>query len=837
MPDISDNQLADRLQLVGSWLLKQRGEGALHPGTIMDAPLLAEVFRGAIFWDEGANGIADALYVVRKNDADELEFAQVVVDAEVGGMLEAFVEHTEATVAHGATGAVVGTTNTQTLTNKTLTEPVLDTPTVTDFTNMPHAHISPETGGYVGHVQPVFNVKDYGAVGDGVADDTTAFTEARTAAGSTGTVYIPEGRYRLTQTVFSGSAPVHVKGAGPENTVLIQDGDFTVISISGTQGAIKILAADAAAGATTITFTSGTNVAAGDWMVITHAVAFPGPKNSYEGEVIRVKEMSGATATLYWPLEGGYTTANSASARVHYPVDGVSIKGFSIVNEQTTDKSSDFITLTYSHRARVQDVHFTGLVQNCIGINYATEWWVDRCHFTDTHGVNGGHTHLGYGVTAGYAHRGGIMSRCVGHTLAHNFTTGSTATRAVPKHILVTDCYSNGSANAFDTHQEGQFITFKDCISIGTEATSGACFQVRAPDVTFDGCRGYGGAFGLESAIDLASPGRLTIRNCEFYNQTNEGLRLSGHDTSVHDTRVFGSTNYGIRWFSGDRGRVVDCEVDGTGNAAVYIPSGSDHFIDRLHVRNCGRTVRIDSGATVALGRIFEMGTITNTPLFSSVPTLTLNYVNSVASAATISLPGFEHAGFIITGTTTITSITAQAGRLVTLKFSGICSVTDGSNLKLRGNFTSAADDTLTLWCDGTNWYEISRSTDTTHTQSASLIYTLDGAGAPISTGAKGFIGPLGYTATITGWTLTSDVSATVTMDIWKDTLANHPPTNGDSITASAKPGLSAAVQASSTTLTGWTTSIGATDILRFEVEANNNATYLTLQLAITRAV
>jgi hypothetical protein len=173
----------------------------------------------------------------------------------------------------------------------------------------------------------------------------------------------------------------------------------------------------------------------------------------------------------------------------------------------------------------------------------------------------------------------------------------------------------------------------------------------------------------------------------------------------------------------------------------------------------------------------------------------------------------------------------------VTLKFSGACSVTDGGNLKLRGSFTSAADDTLTLWCDGTNWYEISRSTDTTHTQSASLIYTLDGAGAPISTGAKGFIGPLGYTATITGWTLTSDVSATVTMDIWKDTLANHPPTNGDSITASAKPGLSAAVQASSTTLTGWTTSIGATDILRFEVEANNNATYLTLQLAITRAV
>ena len=43
-------------------------------------------------------------------------------------------DHIEATTGHGATGAVVGTTNTQTLTNKTLTSPVITTPTITSLT-------------------------------------------------------------------------------------------------------------------------------------------------------------------------------------------------------------------------------------------------------------------------------------------------------------------------------------------------------------------------------------------------------------------------------------------------------------------------------------------------------------------------------------------------------------------------------------------------------------------------------------------------------------------------------------------------------------------------------
>lgn len=83
----------------------------------------------------------------------------------------------------------------------------------------------------------------------------------------------------------------------------------------------------------------------------------------------------------------------------------------------------------------------------------------------------------------------------------------------------------------------------------------------------------------------------------------------------------------------------------------------------------------------------------------------------SVASATALPLPTGRV--FHVTGTTTVTSITSTnfaAGAVITLIFDGILTFTDGSNLKLNGNFVTSTDDTITLVYDGTNWYEMCRS-------------------------------------------------------------------------------------------------------------------------------
>ena len=81
-----------------------------------------------------------------------------------------------------------------------------------------------------------------------------------------------------------------------------------------------------------------------------------------------------------------------------------------------------------------------------------------------------------------------------------------------------------------------------------------------------------------------------------------------------------------------------------------------------------------------------------------------------VASASAITPTGNL---FHVTGTTTITSITATnviAGATIKIIFDGVLTFTDGSNLKLAGDFVTTADDTITLTYDGTNFYETGRS-------------------------------------------------------------------------------------------------------------------------------
>lgn len=67
----------------------------------------------------------------------------------------------------------------------------------------------------------------------------------------------------------------------------------------------------------------------------------------------------------------------------------------------------------------------------------------------------------------------------------------------------------------------------------------------------------------------------------------------------------------------------------------------------------------------------------------------------------------------VVTGTTGITSITATnfpVGKSVTFVFASTPTFTDGNNIVIAGNLVATANDTITLYYDGTNFIETTRS-------------------------------------------------------------------------------------------------------------------------------
>lgn len=206
-------------------------------------------------------------------------------------------------------------------------------------------------------------------------------------------------------------------------------------------------------------------------------------------------------------------------------------------------------------------------------------------------------------------------------------------------------------------------------------------------------------------AVYLQAGQLNTLDHCYFENNTGGGGSATvfvGDDTdteSAHFTRLLHNrftevgVVYMVRVYRGQESMIVGNLHGGSGATALVRVDGNG--VDTVIRDNAKGTAALLSDAGVRTS-------LTGPNAFTAVP--------SLASQATLTLPG--HPGIVeVTGTTSITGVNARAvGERVTLVFTGILTVTDGGNLKLAGNFVTSADDTITLVSDGTNWIEVARA-------------------------------------------------------------------------------------------------------------------------------
>ncbi len=115
------------------------------------------------------------------------------------------------------------------------------------------------------------------------------------------------------------------------------------------------------------------------------------------------------------------------------------------------------------------------------------------------------------------------------------------------------------------------------------------------------------------------------------------------------------------------------------------------------------------------------------------------------------------------------------------------------------------------------------------------IIFVIDGGGAEIADGIAGNM-RCPFAGTIISVALSAEKeSGSIVIDIWKDILANFPPDNDDSITASAPPTLTDAQVSLDAVLEGWTKTLAVGDFLVFNVDSCTTITRVTLTLIVRR--
>lgn len=117
----------------------------------------------------------------------------------------------------------------------------------------------------------------------------------------------------------------------------------------------------------------------------------------------------------------------------------------------------------------------------------------------------------------------------------------------------------------------------------------------------------------------------------------------------------------------------------------------------------------------------------------------------------------------------------------------------------------------------------------------AAIGYTIVNGDDVIATGVAGTGIQVPFNCTINSVTLLAAQTGSIVIDIWKDTYGNFPPTVADSICASAKPTITASNKSTDSTLTGWTKTITAGDILYFNVDSAATIRNVVLTLQVTK--
>ena len=615
------------------------------------------------------------------------------------------------------------------------------------------------------------SVKDFGAVGDGIADDTAAIQAAITAAKN---IIVPTGTYKITANInLSSNQTIECQA----NVIFYGTGSF---------GSSYTLTANANVGATTLTLTSGdaANFAADDWIQIySNTIYDPGFAAVKIGEMVQIASVSSGTITLKSPLAGGnYTTAQSAAIRKATFIENTSVIGGEFIGSSTSTVLHVAVRFDVAYNCSI----YKSRAKFCNGNSFnirdslfciASDIYVEDALATTGYGINW------TGTCQDCKTVNSVFVRC------RHAVTNTGGGIGLCRRLSYENCTSYDSINngdAFDTHSNGEDIAFVNCVSYDASAngfniecgtaTLTACKAIRSDrsgivfstNITLTpnrftavGCvvdtttQFYGFNIGNGSTTTSTATDQISIVGCSVFNTTQEPMLVAGDSGyEIHGLEVTGgqfqgndvAKQFSIGAFtskfrisnvhvksphtSGSVMLLKDCSYGSVDNCVLeFTTEGSGKCLriedsNNISVSNCtGKQVNPPRGTGIELAGTTSKIYIAPNNNFQDCSVTGVAEASLTIASGVITIPNSSVGVCIIdteggAATDDLDTINGGfAGQITVLTPASSArdvTVKDNTgNLRLNGDFVfTALQDTLTLMCktDGGLWFELSRS-------------------------------------------------------------------------------------------------------------------------------
>jgi polygalacturonase len=449
--------------------------------------------------------------------------------------------------------------------------------------------IDTSLAGKVGKGELFINVRDYGAKGDGVTDDSTSIKNAVNylVSGGGGTLLFPFGTYKCNAVLgnFAGSnITIELNGSTLDFTSLSVSTATTLLQFSGSYSTGVSLSVDSAKGSKTIqTNTSGFSV--GDMVrIYSNKVWDPARTSTRVGEIGYIRSVDSSTQmTLTIPLSDGYAVSDSAKVEKLVPVKNVNIQNGTIVGPSGNDQLQGIVIQLgvncLVRNIKSYDIDMKHLVFiDCVKSN------IESCFFYESN-----HATMAYGVSFQDASQDCICSNCHFTDVRHSMTTNNAVSTSygITRRIKFTNNTVSSSVPNIGDGAGGD--------AIDTHAGAEDIFIVNN---TVNGSSGHGINMECRSGVVL---------NNKINNTNNYGINIASY-CSIYDSAFVVENNY----FGA---KIGDASGSDYGiNVSLVAASGNNYIISGNRVNALNQGIRV-IGTSTYKGKHFNIAnnTVTNT--------------------------------------------------------------------------------------------------------------------------------------------------------------------------------------------------------------------------------